>query len=120
MEASVEKLAIILHDSWRAEKIKGGWHIPKDCEKDPVPCNDCHPCVDAWENLTDKEKELALLNAKLAHDYFKNPKLMKIPTGDEMKKLAAKRYPGKSIGEIGMQGSFLKNLKWAIIEASRC
>jgi len=70
MEASENKLASILHDSWRAEKIKIGWHTPEDCSTPEDGCSDCHPCVGTWELLTDKQKELALMNSKLAHEYF--------------------------------------------------
>jgi len=81
MEASIEKLASILHDSWRAEKIKIGWHIPNNCYSSTTPgrCKDCHPCVDAWENLTEDQKKAALMNAKLAHEYFESHQSLQIP-----------------------------------------
>lgn len=34
-------------------------------------CPDCHPCVNTWDKLTEQEKELALQNSKIAHEYFK-------------------------------------------------
>ena len=80
---SIEALAKILHDAWRVEKIKIGWHINKDCPytKKAILCSKCHPCVDEWEKLTDDQKALPLQNARLAHEYFISPNRYTITFG---------------------------------------
>ena len=80
MKNSIELLAKELHEAWRLEKIKLGWHIPEKCPNNRfennhklnigITCDACHPCVNEWEKLTDKEKELPLQNSKIAHNYF--------------------------------------------------
>ncbi len=94
--SKIEELAALMHEAWRLKKIKeNGWHIPENCsEINPYDCHtciswkideqysngcainkykhcpNCHTCVNTWNNLTNKEKELALLNAEIAYNYF--------------------------------------------------
>ena len=74
-EKTIENLAKILHNAWRKKKIREDrWHTPKDCPSEKRgwgTCRDCHSCVNKWDKLTEKEKELPLMNAKLSFDYFK-------------------------------------------------
>ncbi len=40
-----------------------------DCENHQYKeCVNCHSCVNAWNKITDKEKELALQNATIAYN----------------------------------------------------
>ena len=85
---NTEKLAKLMHDAWREKKINElGWHTAPHCPtlatndvnewgKDMDPqktgkiCPDCHPCVAPWEDLTDAEKELPLMNAEIAVNFM--------------------------------------------------
>jgi hypothetical protein len=60
-----EKLAKLLREKRKENKC----HMPSECAEGGCP--NCNRCVDEWENLTDKEKELAILNSKAARLYFR-------------------------------------------------
>ncbi len=81
----INHLASLMHDEWRAKKIEQGWHLPENCPNEhhikmaqeivepvgEVSCGGCHTCVNSWDKLTDKEKELPLQNSRIAYSYFK-------------------------------------------------
>lgn len=106
METKVNELAALMHEAWRQQKIKIGWHLPENCPEikllpkewdismKPLICKDCHPCVNTWDKLTDKEKELALQNARIAVEFSNQPK-----PGNTFK--TAEKYFDLAVEKIG-------------------
>lgn len=70
-DIDIEKLSEEVHNAWMNEKVKQGFHAPKDCPTIDCPCEFCNADIALYSDLPENVKDFDRVTVKAILDTLK-------------------------------------------------